>query len=82
MWIKLLTKRLLILIENIGLLRMGTWDILQDFETSTESSKNKDENAHRFALIPLRGKLWREKEREERKKEVVLEYYTRVTYYP
>ena len=42
---------------------MGTWDIFQDFETSTESSKNKDENAHRFAFA-IRGKLL-EREREK-----------------
>ena len=43
---------------------MGTWDIFQDLETSTESSKDKDENAHRFALIAIRGKLL-EREREK-----------------
>ena len=38
----------------------------------------EDENIHRFALSAIRGELL-EKEREE---EIVLGYYTRVTYHP
>ena len=51
---------------------------------------NKDENVHRFELSAIRGELLeREKDRErvkekkrEREKEIVLGYYTRVTYSP
>ena len=46
---------------------------------------NKDKNVHRFALSAIRGEvLEREREKEsdrEREREIVLGYYTRVTYY-
>ena len=46
-----------------------------------ERKRNKDENVHRFALSAKRGKLLeREREREERGN-IILGYYTRVTYY-
>ena len=41
---------------------------------------NKDENVHKFALSAIRGKLL-EREREKIR-DIVLEYFTRVTYYP
>ena len=41
---------------------------------------NKDENFHRFALSAIREELL-EREREK-EREIVLVYYTRVTYYP
>ena len=53
--------------------------------------KNKDENVHRFALSVIRGWLLKREKREKEKdrvkereieKEIVLGYYTRVTYHP
>ena len=47
---------------------------------------NKDENVHRFALSGIRGELLEgERERDKKREkdgEIVLGYYTRVTYYP
>ena len=47
---------------------------------------SKDEYAHRFALSVIRGELFerqREKDKKrEKEREIVLGYYTLVTYYP
>ena len=42
-------------------------------------NKNKDKNVHKFALSAIRGELL-EREREK-VRDIVLGYYTRVTYY-
>ena len=33
---------------------------------------NNDENVHRFALRPIRGELWREKERESKNANLIM----------
>ena len=48
----------------------------------TENQKNKDENVHKFALSGIRGKLLILEREREQEREIVLGYYTRVTYYP
>ena len=45
------------------------------FTGHTSFNKNQDENVNRFALSTMIGELL------EREKEMVLGYYTRVTYY-
>ena len=43
---------------------------------------NKDKNVHRFSLSAIRGELLEREGEKEREKEIVLGYYSWVTYYP